>query len=311
MTTFYPSRENSLEFKAVANQPYVIVPSTFNPKIEDSFWINAYCRVPFTFVPLKAVVPTTTTAQGEWSSSTAGGAPNNGTWRNNPQYILSVNQATKSSFSLTLVQQPSKCNPHIGFYIWRARPDKRKVLDRSGIIYEPKLASSVQVSANLTLENGDYAVMPCTYQPRDENRFMLKAVGEGLSLVSASDWHVTQITGAWAEGSDGGCSNNPNWKINPKFFLQVGSASKLHIVLGLEPGTEIKGIGLYIFSSDNSKTLGNYLECSKFVTEASVVHVRDFGPGNYIIMASTFAPNTKGAFFLNIYGEHSVKLSPA
>lgn len=59
--------------------------------------------------------------QGEWKGVTAGGCSNHDTWRNNPQYLLSLKQKTTVHILLAQPElrsrEQKKQYPHIGFYV--------------------------------------------------------------------------------------------------------------------------------------------------------------------------------------------------
>jgi len=192
--------------------------------------------------------------------------------------------------------------------VWKSGEGNRRILDRAGALHDPTFTNAIEVSGKVNLAPGTYVIMCATFTPGEENTFTLKALGDGLLLSSINEWQTAGVKGEWKAGFDGGCSNNPDWHKNPIFHFDTLQGCKAKLLLELEQDSPIKGIGLYIFA-DSSGALGDLLQSSQFTTGTSLLHPYDFAPGRYIIMPSTFHPNSRGRFTLTAYTDKACHLA--
>lgn len=118
---YQANRESSFELELKGNTPYVFMPSTFDPKILDSFYMTIFSRHPVAVQPLTKERPAAAQT-GSWiRGSSAGGCLNSPTWRNCPQYLLEVT-ADKTSLPIVLEQKDIGADKllFIGAYIFKS-----------------------------------------------------------------------------------------------------------------------------------------------------------------------------------------------
>ncbi len=120
---------------------FVVIPCTFDPNWESKFSLTILTDQAIKIKKLQEVkdltleVPTTvffafigappvdltlgfTLSQGDWRGDSAGGCINHWTWRNNPQFMLTVKKDLTAT--VTLKQGDSDAMPSAGFYVTKS-----------------------------------------------------------------------------------------------------------------------------------------------------------------------------------------------
>jgi len=115
---------------------YVVIPCTFDPNWESKFTLTILTDNAIKIKKLQEVkdltlevmqasspdhppnMELTVVSQGEWKGETAGGCINHWTWRNNPQFILTVKKDLIAT--ITLKQGETETMPSVGFYVTKS-----------------------------------------------------------------------------------------------------------------------------------------------------------------------------------------------
>jgi hypothetical protein len=149
ITNFMAAREASVEFYAKKGQKYVVIPANFEPGTLNKFQMTVFSTEKITVSPLSKEQPSLQAAS-KWSkaSGTAGGCPNNSTWRQNPQFSLSLTKPTKVN---VVLEQPSvkpEAALHAGYYILKAdnSAPTQKLLDITDAVVKPQFINTPQSS---------------------------------------------------------------------------------------------------------------------------------------------------------------------
>jgi len=240
--------------------------------------------------------------RGEWSGDLAAGCCDWSTWRNGTQYFLIVREPGEKT--VTLVQSRKQKLIQIGYYIFPANKEKFPVIDKDTKIHDCKFMDSATVSNSYHLERGLYNLYPCTFRPQFENQYGLVVQGAGCELSEIPNhWCLSELHSQWTASLSGGCGNagNKDYVKNPIIHYSLGSDSVVNIVLQIDDFSEIKGIGFYIFTSDETGSLGTRLDRSDFKTDKEVMKRFEHPPGQYAILPVTYTKGVLGPFHLKIY----------
>jgi len=175
--------------------------------------------------------------------------------------------------------------------------------------------------ADISLVPGTYNILCCTFEPDVESEFELTVTGsfsnakQLFELNEKTDWQKSSISGKWAPGTDGGCSNNKNtWMQNPMFKVEVIEKSNIRIMLDSEKVAS--AVGYYVFSTKDGKKPFELIGKSPFTKPqgAHTISAENWPmePASYLIMPATFDQKNHGNFVVNVYSDHKVcKLSVA
>lgn len=150
---------------------YVIVPCTYLPGVLDSFELSVFSERPLQLSAVDACKRWQSTPElsGAWTLQRSGGCRNFETWRQNPTFELVCTERTRA---LCVLSQPdSHSILPIGFY----------VLNRSGRVRGKGLfmvAPEVFCDMQLAPEEGPFVVVPCTFNPGQIGKFVLRVFTE-------------------------------------------------------------------------------------------------------------------------------------
>jgi len=190
----------------------------------------------------------------------------------------------------------------IGYYIFPANVEKLPIVDKDTKLHSCQFLDSATVSNSYNLERGLYVVLPCTYRPEFDNKYGLVVQGAGCELKPIpTNWARGVVTGQWTEALCGGCGNNNNkdYVKNPIIhFRSNGPKTVVNFVLQIDQYSEIKGIGFYIFESDDHGELLKRLERSDFKTEKEVTKRFELVAGNYAVLPVTYTKGDQGSWTL-------------
>jgi len=297
-------------FNAEPNQSYTVIVSTYNPGIESAWYSMVSSLGVAEVVELNQRKPSTNTIRGEWAGQNAGGCCDWTTWRNNPQYFLVVREPGEKTVTIVQSRKQQKL-VQIGYYIFPANKEKLPVLDKETKLHSCQFLDSASVSNEYNLDIGLYVILPCTFRADFETQYGLVVQGAGCELTPISnDWSKTEIYGQWTASLSGGCGNNANkdYVKNPIIHFRLGHDSVLNIVLQIEEYSEIKGIGFYLFTSDENGSLGTRLDRSDFKTDKEVIKRFEQPPGDYAILPVTYTKGVQGNWHLMVYSTTPLRL---
>jgi len=310
VSKFICTREASVAFTGEPNQSYTVILSTYNPGIEGA-WYSMVCSLGSAeTVELSQKKPSTNTIRGEWAGDNAGGCCDWTTWRNGPQYFLIVREPGEKTVTLVQSRKQTKLI-QIGYYIFPANKEKFPVLDKDTKLHCCQFLDSATVSNTYNLDRGLYVILPCTYRPEFETQYGLVVQGAGCELSDMpNEWSKSEVFGQWTASLSGGCGNagNKDYVKNPIIHFRLGHDSIIYIVLQIEEYSEIKGIGFYLFTSDEKGTLGTRLDRSDFKTDKEVVKRFEQPPGDYAILPVTYAKGVLGNWHLIVYSTNPARL---
>jgi hypothetical protein len=256
-----------------------------------------------------------------WTADTAGGSLiNNPHWVKNPQFLLSVVRSCPISVKLRLHEE---AKTRASFYVVKYddfyNGRQKVVLDTSEIIKVDNFfcpISSQSVDATLDLDEGEYIVVPFPETPGYCGEFTLAVSTKDMDNIDLvklpkSDnhkWKEFELDGEWTEeNSGGGDILGLEWRKNPQYLLTLTKASDVCIVLRQEENS--MSIGFYIVKQiDVDKKVVDYEEevakTESFKSLCSTgVMIAKLPEGNFVIIASTFEPGTKGKYHLYVYSD--------
>eukprot|EP00824_Muranothrix_gubernata_P001354 TRINITY_DN11523_c0_g5_i1.p1 TRINITY_DN11523_c0_g5~~TRINITY_DN11523_c0_g5_i1.p1 ORF type:complete len:773 (-),score=112.36 TRINITY_DN11523_c0_g5_i1:96-2309(-) len=247
--------------------PYIIVPATTDPGEEAAFLLTVWSEHNFTLQPMPPGLKWKEAhVEGEWRGESAGGCRHYSTWRNNPQYLITV---TKPTYAVLILTQQAgtrgEDTADIGFYV-TATPDgsRRKVTLRSNdVIMKSHFASTLEVSVETELvpreDGGPYVLIPATYSPGCEASFVVSVFSDEEvrlePLVERQPWHEVALADEWKGWSAGGSLSHPSWRHNPQYFLPVSTTTTIIALLAQPMAAEVgkdylTSIGLYVLRGD-------------------------------------------------------------
>jgi len=154
---------------------YIILPSTFNPKMNSKFQIRILHSE--SSAPHDALTPLRNinwiSFKGSWKNSNAGGSVNDPiAWRKNDQYSFTIPRETKVQFILDQIQEPNKKLFGIGWVIFKS---DEKVIDAEKV---PLFSVDFRPNKHLTdihlLSKGTYVIVPSTFEANQFTEFELK-----------------------------------------------------------------------------------------------------------------------------------------
>eukprot|EP00762_Andalucia_godoyi_P003028 ANDGO_04123.mRNA.1 Calpain-type cysteine protease ADL1 len=117
-------------------------------------------------------------ALGEWKGETAGGSVNNAAkFTKNPQYLLKVTKPTTVYILLAQVLDVVDASSfyHMGFMVFNKNGLRCAKATKSTLIHATTYSNMREVSAELTLEPGQYTIVPSTFDAGMERPFVLTA----------------------------------------------------------------------------------------------------------------------------------------
>ena len=247
--------------------------------------------------------------KGSWKASTAGGCFNKPSWRTNQQYSLRID-ATVTDFKLELTQ--SSTNYNIGVYLLKDTKDSlepiyhdaaEKLLHKSG--FKSKTMVSIEVAK---LEKGTYHVIPCTFEPGKEGKFVLKSTHGRLKRISM--WELTLWTGKWKGSTAGGCKSHKSFKENPQFLLKLEGeeATAMTGVVYQDEHEEFNQLGFYLFKTEPNSPM-KVMSSKDIVAsapfeddcEASFEFPEAVQPGHYSFIPCTFEPGKESSFTVQLF----------
>lgn len=308
INTFQNARDNSLEFTALPNTSYIIVPATYQPAVIGSYFFRIQTRHKAQVVPLMTM-KANKSVEGAWQAirGTNGGSITYPSWRNNPQFLLRVFQESK--LRVMLLQQDTTPLPPIAFSIFNADPGERRKLELADLVLLPeKYIVSTSVSGDLTLQAGVYNIIASAETPEYENSFKLQVQGspDAIAIEPLREYKRIHLRDSWTEESAGGCRNHATWVKNPHFLFTIPPpGGPITIVVAFAEIFKDSAIGCYLFNADAKNARTTIVGKSKF-THVSVSTTFNLSPGNYILLPCTFNPGFAKEFTIEFYSDLSI-----
>ncbi len=136
-------------------------------------------------------------AEGEWTTKTAGGCANHKTWKNNPQFLMTVKKDKTKDFgnsrarvTIALNQPDSRMlfrnnelgkedfdelygngtgyEESIGFTVWKVdgEPSRKTVFSAKGKVADADFCELRSVSTSFDCDPGTYLICPSTFDPK-------------------------------------------------------------------------------------------------------------------------------------------------
>ncbi|XP_072297473.1 calpain-10 [Eucyclogobius newberryi] len=287
---------------------------------------------------------------GVWIKGySAGGSRNSNSYSTNPKYWLKVRE--RGEVLVTLLQHKENkrmtksvqklvedrgINKHqhyhaIALHIWKVekrRFDLSRVLNKAAFASTHCHAYDREVVLNQELEPGYYLMIPSTYQPEAEARFLIRVFSSSsvslsalkkpaLSLPSTigGEWENSFLQGAWVKGSTAGGSRNfPSHWCNPRFLFSVCDDTmhtpEVNINITLHqnpPEKDLHPIGFHVYKAQDGTSESKCPKKDELVASCiphcynEVVSLPCHLPaGVYTIVPSTYEPDCPATFTLCI-----------
>eukprot|EP01120_Amphizonella_sp_Union-15-10_P017521 TRINITY_DN9750_c0_g1_i1.p1 TRINITY_DN9750_c0_g1~~TRINITY_DN9750_c0_g1_i1.p1 ORF type:complete len:399 (+),score=51.93 TRINITY_DN9750_c0_g1_i1:171-1367(+) len=304
---------------------YVILPCTYNPGYFGSFALSVFSSNIVKLEKLKPENVQSVVLKGSWVKDISdGGCTNFPTWRNNTQFLISVNKSM--TVNVVLEQdpvEPGKSLPHIGVSIFRAPTGFRNkhLLNLSGsdMITRTKFVSEISVtqSVHLTPDMGPAIIIPSTFSPGETNQFSLSVSANDANSKPSdiifkpilTTYSFKSFKGVWSikNNTAGGCVNNRTWLQNPKFALVVEKETEVRLILTQPQNTELQIMGFYVLKfvkSERGMSNKDIMGKSEFSESREVQCSLKLSPNVYVVLACTFEPRKQGSFEMLLYSDH-------
>ncbi|CAJ1072111.1 calpain-10 [Xyrichtys novacula] len=287
---------------------------------------------------------------GRWvKGHSTGGSRNSSSYSSNPKYwlkvcergevIVSLLQHRKWRHTQKYAQTPLENGENtkhqhyqaIALHMWKV---EKKRFNLSRLLNKPPCASTHchayerEVVLHEQLEPGYYLLIPSTYQPGAEARFLirvfassstslcaLKSPASSLPLSIDGEWETSYFRGSWVEGSTAGGSRNfPSYWQNPCFPFTVcaesteSSGVNVRITLHQSrPDTGLHPIGFHIYKiheAEPEQTLPRdkdpVASCVPHCYTQDVSLTCCLSSGAYTIVPSTYQPDCSADFTLSL-----------
>lgn len=287
---------------------------------------------------------------GRWMKGhCAGGCRNSSSYSSNPKYwlkvcergevLISLLQHRKLKHTEKYAQTPLEDGENtkhqhyqaIALHMWKV---EKKRFNLSRMLNKPPCASTHchvydrEVVLHGQLEPGFYLLIPSTYQPGAEARFLirvfsssstslsaLKSQAPSLPLTSDGEWETSYFRGSWVEGRTAGGSRNflSFWQ-NPHFPFTVCAEStetpEVNVKITLHqsrPDTQLHPIGFHIYKipeatpeSTLPKDQDPVASCVPHCYTQDVSLTCCLPAGAYTIVPSTYQPDCSANFTLSL-----------
>jgi hypothetical protein len=311
---------------------YVVVPCTFDPNKESSFTLYLWSTKDIKMDELTNAKEIS--VQGEWKGKTAGGCLNHPfTWRNNPQFLMTVSQPIDLDFRLRQSEGAGGKFQSIGFYIVKGAGKRRLTVTKDDIVSKAGFATirDMILTQHFEPNENGYIIVPCTFKPGQEANFSFsifsKFPGDFTEVVTLTPlpdiYTIVDAQGEWKGITAGGCLNHSTWRNNPQFNLQFRERGNAWLSLSVPVKEKSKdkdkkdkdkekadlSIGFYLVKApfDGGRTVEmepkDIIKKGAFRKGSEVLINFDAEPGDYNIVTSTFAPGQESPFTVTVYSE--------
>ncbi|KFW81449.1 Calpain-10, partial [Manacus vitellinus] len=217
----------------------------------------------------------------------------------------------------------------VGLHVWKV---EKKRFNLPKTLSAPPVVGTIchsydrEVHVCCDLSPGFYLVVPSTFLKDAVGNFLLRVFSTGRISLSelkppptdaalceelpAGEWETVQLHGCWKNGqSAGGSRNFPSFHINPCFPLSVPAGpgkSSVKVTLRQHcQDSKCRPIGFHIFQVPNSSWkpqttsflhLEPLVSCVPHCYAQEVSRLCRLPAGRYVIIPSTYLPNTEGNF---------------
>jgi len=136
-------------------------------------------------------------------------------------------------------------------------------------------------------------------------------------------WQKKIYEGEWRGKSAGGSTNHPTWRNNPQYGLVVKTPDTRMFIALNQPDNRMKWtneykvpIGLHLIKTADSRIPKTSLSNDEIVAKINYLPARDVSlsatlpVGEYIMMVSTFNPGLEINYWLTVYSEEPVEVTP-
>ncbi|XP_023261718.1 calpain-10 [Seriola lalandi dorsalis] len=287
---------------------------------------------------------------GRWiKGHSAGGSRNSSSYGTNPKFWLKVSERGEVLVSLLqhrkwrntekYAQTPLEDNKNTkhqhyqatALHMWKV---EKKRFNLSRMLNKPPCASTHchayerEVVLHGQLEPGYYLLIPSTYQPDAEVRFLIRVFSSSsislsalkspaplLPLTTDGEWETSYFRGSWVEGRTAGGSRNflSHWH-NPRFPFTVcdhpAVTSGVNVRITLQqnrPDTDLHPVGFHIYKvpeGASAQTIPRdedpVASCVPHCYMQDVSLACSLPPGAYTILPSTYEPDCSANFTLSL-----------
>ncbi|XP_017277596.1 calpain-10 isoform X2 [Kryptolebias marmoratus] len=287
---------------------------------------------------------------GRWIKGySAGGSRNSSSYSSNPKFWLKVCEGGEVLISLLqhrkwrntakyaqMSLEDGKNIKHqhyqaIALHMWKV---EKKRFNLSRTLNKPPCASTHchayerEVVLRRQLDPGYYLLIPSTYQPGAETRFLirvfsssstslsaLKSPAPSLPLTADGEWETSSFRGSWVEGRTAGGSRNflSYWQ-NPCFSFpvcdepDVTSGVNVRITLHQSrPDTDLLPIGFHVYKVPGGRSEQTTVReedpvasCIPHCYTQDVSLACTLPPGSYTVVPSTYQPDCSANFTLSL-----------
>ncbi|XP_027319996.1 calpain-10 isoform X1 [Anas platyrhynchos] len=242
--------------------------------------------------------------------------------------IQNLTHLVEKNLSLTEGMQVKNYQA-VGLHVWKV---EKKRFNLPKTLSAPPVVGTIchsydrEVHVCCDLSPGYYLVVPSTFLKDAVGHFLLRVFSTGRISLSevkppppdaalseelpAGEWETVQLQGCWKNGqSAGGSRNFPSFHINPCFPLSIPAGpgkSSVKVTLRQHcQDSKCRPIGFHIFQVPNSSWKPNtssflHLEplvsCVPHCYSQEVSQLCRLPAGSYVIIPSTYLPNTEGNF---------------
>jgi len=317
-STFVTSRDVSAEFQAEAGKKYVVIPCYFQPGAENPFSIAFYTQKVATIQPIEQEMKENSIS-GKWDEDHSGGCTNHPTWRDNPQYLLTVSHDVKAILTLEQKIEGDADPLTIGLYVFNSSKGY-PVLNPKELAAKPRFSNVPKASVEMDLQAGkNYILMPSTFEPNKFSEFKVSVfLVDDSGAIQANLTQTKSWTGRdhkeskWTKES-GGCMNNKTWKENPKFLIhykgtQSDGQSEMHVLITAPAGDV--AIGGHLFKSDASGNLKELQGNIDFVKGQSTFGSFGLPPSDayFVLYPCTFEAQQRANFLIDVFSTAPVSV---
>eukprot|EP01102_Stenamoeba_stenopodia_P021684 TRINITY_DN8814_c0_g1_i3.p1 TRINITY_DN8814_c0_g1~~TRINITY_DN8814_c0_g1_i3.p1 ORF type:complete len:994 (+),score=230.58 TRINITY_DN8814_c0_g1_i3:54-3035(+) len=181
--TEFTQQKVEADFTVDNTSQFAIIPCTQVPQQNAKFTLVAKCISPdpsFLSLEPPKLKWNTCLVTGAWQGQSAGGCANYPlTFLKNPQFSLKVAQRTKLCLLLLQKQTSDSLQDTIGFYIAKTNGVvPLKELTRKELVAKSSFGGKREAVKVQDLTEGDYVIIPCTFDPGYNNSFTLIAFSD-------------------------------------------------------------------------------------------------------------------------------------
>ncbi|KAM6389227.1 calpain-10 isoform 1-T1 [Pluvialis apricaria] len=242
--------------------------------------------------------------------------------------IQNLTHLAEENLSLTEGTQ-GKNYQAVGLHVWKV---EKKRFNLPKTLSAPPVVGTVchsydrEVHVCCDLLPGFYLVVPSTFLKDAVGNFLLRVFSTGRISLSelkpppadaalceelpVGEWETVQLHGCWKNGqSAGGSRNFPSFHINPCFPLSIPAGpgkSSVKVTLRQHcQDSKCRPIGFHIFQVPNSSWkphtssflhLEPLVSCVPHCYSQEVSQLCRLPAGSYVIIPSTYLPDTEGNF---------------